>query len=60
MGDIIHVAVYIAADIVYTKNSGNFYDPYILMTYSDMLDHFAWQLPENEKLKVEIRRNKYY
>lgn len=36
-GNIIHMAVYIAADIVYTKNSGNFRDPFILMTFSDMV-----------------------
>jgi hypothetical protein len=59
-GDIIHIAVYIAADIVYTKNSGNFRDPYILMTVSDMLDHFASQIPEGQNLQVSVYRNKYY
>lgn len=59
-GETIHVAVYIAADIVYTKNDGNFREPFILMTYADMLDHFAALIPENETLKVQIFRNKYY
>jgi hypothetical protein len=59
-GDIIHIAVYIAADIVYTKNSGSFRDPFILMTVSDMLDHFASQIPEGQNLQVSIYRNKYY
>lgn len=59
-GDIIHVAVYIAADIVYTKNSDNFLDPFILMTIPDMLNHFASKIPEDQKLHVLIYRNKSY
>jgi hypothetical protein len=59
-GDIIHIAVYIAADVVYTKNSPNFYDPFILMKFSDMMDHFSGQIPEDETLHVQFLRNKYY
>ncbi|HEV3272956.1 MAG TPA: hypothetical protein VGZ93_12310 [Candidatus Methylacidiphilales bacterium] len=59
-GDIIHIAVYIAADIVYTKNSGSFRDPYILMNLSDMMDHFSSQIPEDQTLRITIYRNKYY
>jgi hypothetical protein len=59
-GEIIHLAVYIAANIVFTKNSGNFRDPFIFMTLSDLLDHFAEQIPEDETLTVTYLRNKYY
>ena len=59
-GDIIHIGVYIAADIVYTKNSGEFRDPFLLMTLSDMLGHFTAQIPEDQTLQVNFFRNKYY
>ena len=59
-GNVIHSAIYIAADVVYTKNSGNFRDPFILMKLSDMVDHFSTQIPEDQKLGVNYLRNKYY
>jgi hypothetical protein len=59
-GNIIHMAVFIADNIVYTKNSGNFRDPFILMTLPDMLDHFSAQIPEDQSLRVQYFRNKYY
>lgn len=59
-GDIIHSSVYIADNIVYTKNSSNFRDPFILMTMSDMIDNFSAQIPEDQSLQVLIYRNKYY
>ncbi len=59
-GEIIHLAVYIAADIVYTKNSPNIYDPFILMRFSDMMDRFTWQIPEDQTLHFQLMRYKYY
>ena len=59
-GDIIHLAIYIAANIVYTKNSANFNDPFMLMTMPEMLEHFCWQIPEGQSLGVQFLRNKYY
>jgi hypothetical protein len=59
-GSIIHSCVFIADDIVYTKNSGNFRDPYIFMTLSDMTDNFMAQIPEGQTLQTLIYRNKYY
>jgi len=59
-GDIIHSAVFIADNIVYTKNSANFRDPYIFMTIPDMLDNFDALIPEGETLQVQCFRNKYY
>lgn len=59
-GDIIHSSVFIADNIVYTKNSANFRDPFILMTLPDMIDNFSAQIPEDQSLQVLIYRNKYY
>jgi hypothetical protein len=59
-GSIIHSCVFIADNIVYTKNSANFRDPYIFMTMPDMMDTFMAQIPEGQTLQALIYRNKYY
>jgi len=59
-GTIIHSSVFIADNIVYTKNSANPRDPFILMTIPDMIDYFEAQVPEGQTLQMQFRRNKYY
>ena len=59
-GTIIHSAVFIADNIVYTKNSALYLDPFILMTIPDMIDKFEAFLPENERVKMMVYRSKYY
>ncbi len=59
-GTILHTAVYLADDFVYTKNSGNYRDPFILMRIPEMLDLFSGTVPEDQKLEVHYLRNKYY
>ena len=59
-GDIIHSSVFIADNIVYTKNGGHFLSPWMLMTIPDMVDAFSAMLPADESLKVMYYRNKYY
>jgi hypothetical protein len=59
-GAIIHSAVFIADNIVYTKNGGHFLSPWMLMSIPDMLDVFSATLPADQKLKVMYYRNKYY
>jgi len=59
-GAIIHSSVYIADNIVYTKNSGEYINPFLLMTIPDMIDTFEAFIPENEHLKVLVYRSKYY
>ena len=59
-GEIIHLAVFIADNIAYTKNSGSYIDPYVLMTIPDLNDYFSAQIPENQTLQVLYFRNKYY
>jgi hypothetical protein len=59
-GDIIHSSVFMADDIVYTKNGGHYLSPWMLMQIPDMVDAFSAMLPANETLKVVYYRNKYY
>jgi hypothetical protein len=57
-GDAIHSCVYIAGDVVYTKNSAQPTEPVMLMTLPDLLDTFSSLIPENETLKIIGYRNK--
>jgi len=59
-GDIIHTAVFIADDIVFTKNSADAVEPYMLMKFDEMVDAFSVFVPESESLRLVILRNKYY
>jgi len=59
-GDIIHSCVFIADNIVYTKNSSQATEPFILQTDSDMLDIFSAQIPEGQTLSVQWYRHKRY
>lgn len=59
-GELIHSSVYIADDIVYTKNSGQFLEPFQLMKQQEMIDAIATNFPADEQLQVRIFRNKYY
>lgn len=58
-GDIVHSAVFIADNIVYTKNGGHFTAPWLLMTIPDVLDSYAAFVPPDESLTVMYYRNKY-
>lgn len=40
-GNAIHSAVYLADDIVFTKNGNNFEQPWMLMRLKDMLDEYS-------------------
>jgi hypothetical protein len=42
---VIHAAVYVAADIVFTKNGAHFGQPWILMHFKDMLAMFTSEKP---------------
>jgi hypothetical protein len=59
-GEIIHSSVYVADNIVYTKNGGHYLSPWMLMKIPDMLDAFAAMYPPDVQLKVTYYRNKYY
>lgn len=57
-GEAIHSCVFIADNIVYTKNSAQPTEPCMLMTIPDLLDAFASLVPENETLKIVGYRSK--
>jgi len=49
---LIHSCVYLADDIVYTKNGGSPFAPWQLMTLADLLEFYSWDLPEHATLKL--------
>jgi hypothetical protein len=57
-GDLVHSSVFIADDIVYTKNSPQFLEPFIFMKKSEMIDAISTNCPEDETLQVRLYRRK--
>ncbi|HSH93904.1 MAG TPA: hypothetical protein VK968_07145, partial [Roseimicrobium sp.] len=53
-GDAVHAAVYIADNVVFTKNGGNLSQPWLLMTMQDMLAEYLQYFP----LKISYFRLK--
>lgn len=49
-GKIIHSAVYIAGDIVFTKNGMALQRPWILMRYNDMLSRYSMDFTPNTQV----------
>ena len=56
----IHSAVYLADDIVYTKNGDNLRNPWMLSTITNLLDIYSINVAEGQKLTLYYFRNKYY
>ncbi len=59
-GYMIHAAVYIADDIVYSKNGDNPWHPWIFTKISDLTESFSFSVPQGQQLSVLYFRNKYY
>jgi hypothetical protein len=57
---LIHSAVYLADNIVYTKNGGTSLHPWMLSTVEDLVDQYSFQVPPNAALQVKYFRSKYY
>ena len=57
---LIHVAVYIADDIVYTKNGDNPSHPWIFSHIADLLESFSYAVPPGQNLSMLYFRNKNY
>ncbi len=53
-GDLVHWCVYIAADVVFTKNGGHVLQPWVLMSLSDVVAQYGL----DEPVKVVIFRGK--
>lgn len=57
-GRLLHSCVYLADDVVYTKNGPGRSNPWMLLKVQDLLTHFAAGVPESEHLRVTyIRAN---
>ncbi|MDB6003458.1 MAG: hypothetical protein JWR15_445 [Prosthecobacter sp.] len=57
-GGVVHSAVYLADDVLYTKNGATFTYPWMLETLSDLLKQYSFQVEPDEKLVVNYFRNK--
>lgn len=55
---LIHSCVYLADNIVYTKNGGSPFAPWQLCTLPDLLAFYSWDLPENTALKTAWYRKR--
>jgi len=58
--EFIHSAVYLADDIVYTKNGDNPRNPWVLSTISNLREIYSINVPEGQPLTLYYFRNKYY
>jgi hypothetical protein len=59
-GSLIHSAVYLADNIVYTKNGDTSLHPWMLSTVQDLIDQYSFQVAPDKALDVKYFRNKYY
>lgn len=57
-GTIIHSSVYLADDIVFTKNGATALYPWMLASISDLVNQYSFQVSPEEKLTVSYYRNK--
>jgi hypothetical protein len=58
-GFLIHLAVYIADDIWFTKNGSNLVHPWMLSTSSNVLKQFQFQINTDQHLTIKYFRNKH-
>jgi hypothetical protein len=58
-GFLIHLAIYIADDIWFTKNGSNLVHPWMLSTSSDVLKQFQFQINPDQQLTIRYYRNKH-
>ena len=57
-GKAVHAAVYVADDLLFTKNGESFTQPWILMHMADMLDTYNVRYPSSGPLNVLYSRRK--
>ncbi len=55
---VIHVAAYVADDLVFTKNGEDFRQPWILMHMADMMETYAVKYPNSGTLTPQYFRKK--
>ena len=59
-GQIVHFAVFIADNLVFTKNGETPIHPWIFSTLKEVVEHYSHAVPPGQKLTVNYYRNKYY
>jgi len=57
-GEIVHSCIYLADDIVFTKNGGTNISPWMLSTIQDLRMRYTFEVPEGQKLVVSYFRHK--
>ena len=57
-GETLHSAVFIADDIVFTKNGSTSIYPWMLSTIPDLMKQYSFHAPEGQQLKVSCFRSK--
>jgi hypothetical protein len=57
-GSIIHACVFLADDIVFTKNGANATVPWVLMRIPELLEAYSTEIPETQRLRVVYYRGK--
>ena len=57
---MVHLAVYIADDIVYTKNGPGLQHPWIFSHISDLLESYSFVIEPGQKLSVTYFRKKIF
>ena len=57
-GEIVHSAVFIADEIVFTKNGTTAIYPWIFSTVPDLLKQYSFLAPEGQQLTLRCYRNK--
>lgn len=58
-GFVVHAAVYIADNVVYTKNGTSKLVPWTLSTIPELEKMYSFAVPPGQKIKVMFYRNKY-
>ena len=56
-GSAVHSAIYIADNIVFTKNGSTVAYPWMLSTVEDLLKQYTFQVPDGQKLNVNYFRS---
>jgi hypothetical protein len=56
-GTIVHSCVFIADDIVYTKNGASPTVPWVLITIPELVEAYSTELPESQALRVSYYRS---
>ena len=55
-GEIVHSCVFIADEIAYTKNGASVLAPWALMTLSDVIEFYSWDLPAGQEREISCWR----